>query len=114
MNNKLKFHSKVSMLGGGSSDGYYRPPETKMMEECNMAVFFMNDGRIHVAKNRFRTELGDISSEQFLKLMLHHLAQKVYQRNALIFQEGLINQLEPMIKKVLKDNKVKVRKDDSI
>ena len=110
------FFGKIGDFGMGGG-GNYRPnpnSETRMMHNCEMAVFFMPDGRIHVAKNRFEEITGNVSSEQFLKIMLRHLAKKVYKGNALIFQEGLIEQLEPMIKKVLKKNKVQVRKDDSV
>ena len=63
-----------------------------------------------IKKSRYG-KTGKLTSEEFLNLILRMLAQKVYQNNATIFQEGLVNQLEPMIKDVLEKNRVGVNND---
>lgn len=111
-----KYFTRVSGdggIGGGMGTSIKHPTDRELMYKANVVLYFMRDGTVEVKKSRYG-KTGKLSSEEFLNLMLRMIAQKVYQNNAMMFQEGLVQQLEPMIKDVLEKNKVGVKNDDTL
>lgn len=89
------------------------PTHRDLLSKANVVLYFMHDGTIKVIKSRYG-KTGKLSSEEFLNLCLRMLSQKVYKDNAIMFQEGLVQQLEPMIKDILEKNKVGVKNNDTL
>ena len=109
------------MIPKNYNPGHYKPtvnPMTGSRLEIDIAshviYYFKHESRVHLAKSRYG-KTGDLTPDQFLDLALRIFSQKIFNDTALVFQEGLIDQMKDAINKILKRNLLGViNKNDTI
>jgi hypothetical protein len=99
-------HSRISSDGGGG--GIHMAPgvrgsKYKLHHQAEVIIYFMRD-RIHVGKNRFSGEVGDVTPAQFMDIALKYFSREIYNDIAEVFQQGLIDQIHKAIYEILSQN----------
>jgi hypothetical protein len=71
--------------------------------KADLIIYFLED-RIHVGKNRFSGEVGDVTPAQFMDIALKYFSREIYNDIAEVFQQGLIDQIHKAIYEILSQN----------
>lgn len=74
------------------------------LEADSEMIFYVMRDKVHVGKNRYTGEVGDITIDRFMDLVLTYFSKKVYNDIAVVFQEGLRRDLHKAISDVLSEN----------
>jgi len=96
-------HSKSSMDGGGGGHTHTNP-KIQMEHEADLIIYCMKD-RIHIGKSRFGIT-GNVSTDQFMDVLLKYFSKLIYNDIAVVFQEGLFLEMKKAIRNVLDEHKL--------
>jgi hypothetical protein len=108
---KNKFHKKVATFGGGAShssglSGYGVNKSDSLRQKLYNAEYVIMSSRqgIEIYKNRWEGDIGFVSSEKFMEVMLRMLARKLYNGLTEVFQEGFITEAKKALERVLEEH----------
>ena len=109
---RLKMNSKVSSFGGGSGNhthamySYTISKSESLRQKIYNADYIIMSSRegIEIYKNRLEEDIGFVSSERFIEIMLQMLAKKLYNGLTEVFQEGFITEAKKALERVLEEH----------
>jgi len=101
----MLFHKKSEddFSGGGGVVRRGQHSKSNLEHQADLIIYLMKD-RIHIGKNRYTAETGNISTSRFMDIALQYFAKRVHNDIAEVFQQGLIDEINQAITKILRKN----------
>lgn len=93
---------KSALSGTYSSSGLGEDTTFMRMLKSDLVLGINNKGEISVIKDRYKAQIGEVSTEQAIDLLMDMLSRKIFKNDLDIFQEGLKKNLIEAVKKTIK------------